>query len=394
MPITSKHEARPCLDLAGPRDPGCRAGRMAHALAVRSEFSMSAAPRVNDLREPAVWFPAVRAGTGTDVFTERLAEGLKKRGVCAEITWLPPRAEYAPWTVPVPAPPAWANVAHVNTWLHPRFLPKRLPVVATIHHSIHDPALRRYKGIVRAAYHRWWVAPNERRVLRRADRAVAVSRFVADMARKTLLDLPIEVIYNGVDTDKFRPGNRRRPPGAPFRLLYVGSWMAHKGVDLLAPIMRELGEGFELCYTGGTAVERDKLGMPANMHDLGRLEQDGVIAAMQESDAFLFPSRSEGFGLVAAEAMACGLPVIATRGSSLTEVVEDGLSGVLGDQDDVRAFATAARVLACEQAMRDTMSRQAVARASHQFSIERMLEGYCRAYESLVSGIQSLPLDT
>ena len=46
--------------------------------------------------EPAVWFPAVRAGTGTDVFTERLVEGLNKRGIRAEITWLPLRAEYAP----------------------------------------------------------------------------------------------------------------------------------------------------------------------------------------------------------------------------------------------------------------------------------------------------------
>ena len=81
-----------------------------------------------------------------------------------------------------------------------------------------------------------------------------------------LPDERFEIIYNGIDTDLFRPGNRERQPGEPFRLLYVGSWMSRKGVDLLAPIMRELGDGFELHYTGGSAAEKDKAGMPTNMH--------------------------------------------------------------------------------------------------------------------------------
>ena len=186
---------------------------------------------------PAIWFPAIRTGTGTDVFTQRLVDGLRARGIGAEITWLPLRAEYAPWTVPVPRPPVWATVCHVNSWLHPRFIPE-LPMMATLHHSIHDPALRPYKGWLRAAYHKYWIAPIERRVLRRAERVVAVSHFVADMARQTLCGVPMRVIYNGIDTEQFCPGNRVRQAGEPFRLLYVGSWTARKGVDLLGPIMR------------------------------------------------------------------------------------------------------------------------------------------------------------
>ena len=96
---------------------------------------------MNEQQEPAVWFPTVRTGSGSEVFTVRLVDELKNRGLRAEITWLPLRAEFAPWTVPVPRPPTWANVVHVNTWLHPRFLPKRMPVVATLHHSIHHPDL-------------------------------------------------------------------------------------------------------------------------------------------------------------------------------------------------------------------------------------------------------------
>ena len=341
--------------------------------------------------EPAVWFPALRAGTGVDVFTERLAERLVNRGIRAEITWLPLWAEYAPWTVPAPKPPEWATVAHVNTWLHPRFLPDQLPIVATIHHSAHHPSVESYKGMARTAYHRFWIAPNERRVLRRAGRVTAVSRFAANSAKRMLLDVPMDVVQNGIDTGRYRPGNRRHSADEPFRLLYVGSWKRLKGVDLLAPIMRELGDGYELRYTGGHAAERDKPGMPSNMHDIGRLQDNNaVVASMQDADAFLFPTRSEGFGLVAAEAMSCGLPVITTNASAMPEVVEDGVTGILCRCDDVVAFAMAVRRLSTDRVLLQRMALSARVCALKQYSEQGMIEAYVEVYRKLMAGKERL----
>ncbi|HET6493326.1 MAG TPA: glycosyltransferase family 4 protein, partial [Burkholderiales bacterium] len=320
-----------------------------------------------------MWFPTVRTGTGTDVSTLRLASGLADRGIRTEITWLPLHAEYAPWAVPVPKSPEWATVAHVNTWLHPRFLPEHLPVVVSLRHSVHHPALDPYKGLARRLYHRYWMLPFERRVLRRAKVVAAVSQFAAETTRKFVLDRSMQVIYNGVDTNCFRPP-QQRTPHQPFRLLYAGSWMARKGVDLLTPIMLELGDAFELRYTGGSAAERCKRSMPRNMHDIGRLRgDDAVIGAMQQADALLFPSRSEGFGLVAAEAMACGLPVIATRGSSLVEVVEDSETGFLCACDDLGSFVAAARTLAEHPDLWDRRSKSARKRAMNIFGMNRMI---------------------
>lgn len=330
---------------------------------------------------PAIWFPAVRCGTGTDVFTETLVRGLRQQGLQADITWLPLRAEYAPWTVPLPEPPAWANVVHVNTWLHPRFIPRGLPVLATLHHSIHDPALLPYKGWARAAYHRHWIRRIERATMRRADAVVAVSQFAADMARQQVLDRPIQVIYNGVDTQRFRPPSRRLLHH-PFRLLYVGSWMARKGVDLLAPIMRALGDGFMLHYTGGPAAQKDRAQMPSNMHDIGRLDPDGVIRAMQEADALLFPSRSEGMPLSVLEALACGLPAICTNGSSMVEAVQDGQTGILCSPGAIGEFAAAARKLASAA---DDYVRYSVAardRVTRFLTGEVMYQAYAEAYQS------------
>lgn len=339
---------------------------------------------------PAVWFPNVRAGTGTDVFTQQLCDGLNARGIRAEITWLPHRAEYLPWTVPVPKPPAWANLVHVNTWLHERFIPGDLPVVATLHHSIHDPALRPYKGFLRAAYHDRWIAPIERRVMQRAQRVIAVSQFAADMGRRTLCDVPIEVIHNGIDTTRFSPPSQERVPGQPFRLLYVGGWMSRKGVDLLAPIMRNLGDEFELFYTGGLAAEREKKNMPQNMRDTGRLDSDGVVRVMQRVDALLFPSRSEGFGLVAAEAMACGLPVVATRGSSLPELVTDGITGFLCERDRILDFSDAVRKLVSDPAMAASMSVAAAAEARLRFGVENMVKAYQDLYHKIIRANEKL----
>lgn len=331
-------------------------------------------------KELAIWFPTVRTGTGADVFTERLVDGLKQRGIKAEITWLPLRAEYLPWTVEIPQPPDWATIVHVNTWLHSRFLPKDLPVIATLHHSIHDPNLRPYKGWLRAAYHQYWIAPNERHVMQKAMQITAVSQFAADMAKRTLCDVPIQVIYNGIDIKLFCPSNRVRREGEPFRLLYAGSWIKRKGVDLLAPIMRELGDGFELYYTGGIAAEKDKTTMPFNMHDLGRLNQQEMIQAMQNSDAFLFPSRSEGFGLVVVEAMACGLPVICTKGTCLDEIIIEDLNSWLCEPNNVGSFAAAINKISFNLKNENNIP-SFEDDIINKFSISIMIDSYIEAYK-------------
>nr|BAL54438.1 glycosyl transferase family 1 [uncultured Gammaproteobacteria bacterium] len=333
--------------------------------------------------QPAVWFPAVRAGSGADVFTERLCAGLNERGLRAEITWLPLRAEYAPWSVPVPKPPKWANIVHVNSWLHPRFVPRHLPVVSTLHSCVHDPALTPYKKPAQRFYHAAWIKRVEAANLRRATRIVAVSRYTARAAEAAFGLRGIEVIHNGVDTARFSP-IERATPHRPFRLLYVGNWNVLKGVDLLAPIMQALGKDFELAYTADRNGAHERYPLPPNCRNLGRLSGSALVAAYQQADALLFPSRLEGLPLTVLEAMACGLPVIAADTASLPEVVEDGRTGLLCPLDDVGSFATAARTLAQDPARWLAMRQAARQRAVGMFSERAQLGQWIEVYRLLV----------
>jgi len=332
---------------------------------------------------PAVWFPNVRCHSGTDTFTERLCHALNAQGIRADITWLPLRAEHAPWSVPIPKPPAWANVVHINSWLSQRFVPAGLPVVATVHSCVHDPALLPYKSLLQALYHQHWIYPIEAANLQMAHCVVAVSHYTAGQVKASFGVNGIQVIHNGIDCHSFTP-IARDEPNRPFRLLYVGNWSARKGVNLLAPIMERLGSNFLLHYTADRNGEHKRFRMPANSVCLGRLSGQALIRAYQEADALLFPSHLEGLPLVPLEAMACGLPVIAAKNSSLPEVVEDSMTGLLIESNDVEHFVGACQRLVSNLVFWRNLCLSAREKALLSFTEDALVIRYLQLYRSLL----------
>jgi len=332
-------------------------------------------------KEFGIWFPTIRCGTGADVFTERLCAGLNAQGIRAEICWLPLRAEYAPWTVALPTPPSWVTLAHVNSWLPTRFVPKKLPYIVTVHHCVHDKKYKTFKSFLQDVYHRCWIYRTEAECLRRARCVVAVSDYTSRITRHAFGISDIRVIYNGVNIHRFYP-QHRLAPHRPFRLLYVGNWTARKGVDVLGPILRRLGSAFELYYTEDRHGKHRQYALPPNCYNIGRPSIQDLISAYQNSDALIFPTRLEGFGLVVVEAMACGLPTIVTRCSALPEIVEHGVSGWLCE-NTVDAFVDACRKMA-EPSVWCRMRREARRRVELVFDECRMIWNYIRLYESVL----------
>lgn len=176
----------------------------------------------------------------------------------------------------------------------------------------------------------------------RADLAIAVSGAVAEAVRRARPGLPVEVVENwgplalGVVRDR-----RAEPP----RVVSYGRLHANKGFDRLieaAALLRGRGRPLRLTI-GGEGPERSTL--EALAARLGEpLECRGWIDPprfLAEADLFVLSSRVEPFGLVVAEAMAAGVPVVATAIDGPRDILADGRFGVLAAPDDAAALADA-----------------------------------------------------
>lgn len=322
-----------------------------------------------------VWLPAILAGSGTDVFTRRLAAALERNDITAQISWFPLSHELLPLLLRRARPPDGTDIIIANSWNAFAFRHLGLPLVVVVHHCVFDPELQPYKSISQSVYHRFFAEPREARSLRSADSVIAVSQYVANhLLQKTGMN-NVKVIYNWVDTELFKPKQQEISGDRPFRLLFVGKPTRLKGGDMLAPLMRELGRGVELHFT---AVSHDHLNinLPDNMIPVGKLSERDMIRAYQACDALLLPSRAEGFGYSALEAMACGKPVIASKNSALLEIVDDGVTGILCDMGDVGHFANACRLLADDPELCSAMGNAGRQRAVKSFSEVTSIECY------------------
>lgn len=330
-----------------------------------------------------VWLPVVRAGSGSDVFAERLADGLRAAGVDVVLDWFSLRYEFLPELLHLRRPPPGTDVIHANSWNAYVFLGHRLPVVATVLHLVHDPLFEPFRSRTEAAYHRANIRWREKLALTRCDRVTAISHYVAGTVEAFAGRRPVAAIPNWVDIVRYAPDpSWRRPADQPFRLLLVGNQSRRKGADLLPRLLDALGDGFEVRCTGGLR-DATRTGH-RGLHWLGRLDEDALIREYQACDAVITLSRYEGFGYTALEGMACGKPVVAFRTSALSEVVEDGRTGLLVDLEDVAGMAAACRRLRDHEQIRSDMGNRALARARSEFRQEGAIEAYCHIYRQLI----------
>ena len=331
----------------------------------------------------AIWFPTVKTNTGTDHFTKQLVDALNQQGIRAEITWLPHHAEYLPWLIPAPQKPDWANIVHINSWLAPKFIPKEIPIVTTVHLCVQDPVIRPYKSLAQHLYHKLWVTSIERHALERANVVTCVSLYTKNKVQDIFEIKNIELIYNGIDIDKFEYKPKMKASD-PFKLIFVGTNSIRKGFDLLPLLMNKLGSEYELIFTSVNPEAHKNL--PQNMKAISyRKTQKELMDLYHDADALIFPSRLEGFGLVVAEAMACGLPVIAANSSTSPELIEHQVTGLLYPQDDVYAFVEAVRQLASDEMLRKKIANAARQYVKHHFNLETMVDNYIKYYNMMLT---------
>lgn len=133
-------------------------------------------------------------------------------------------------------------------------------------------------------------------------------------------------------------------PDCKRRFLFAGRFDRQKGVDLFVDAMRIIGsDGFAFAIGDASVGDESLSSPPDNVKVTGWLPRSLVQSYLESSDVFVMPSRWEGFGLSALEAMRAGRPVIASRVGGLPELVLDGLNGVLVEPNSAIELAHAMR---------------------------------------------------
>jgi glycosyltransferase involved in cell wall biosynthesis len=229
--------------------------------------------------------------------------------------------------------------------------------------------------------------PVMRRRIERADAVVCISRAVADQFRDGT------VIYDGLPRvpEPVERATARTVLGVPedaFAVALIGrlsDWKGQRelvdaisGSDMVALIA---GDPFP----GNEEVEQELRGTDGKRVKLLGFRED-IETVLGAADAVAVPStRPEPLGLVALEAAAAGLPVVASAHGGLTEVVRDGETGLLVPPGDRAALAAELGRLADDPALRERLGEAAARDVRRRFSVERMLDELQELYERLLS---------
>jgi glycosyltransferase involved in cell wall biosynthesis len=196
------------------------------------------------------------------------------------------------------------------------------------------------------------------------------------------------VVPLGVDTDRFKVLADRRSD-TPFRVGYVGRLEHHKGVDVLLEALEHLGDDEVVLDVVGAGSERESLERRAErsrsrVRFLDFVAHDAMPELLHTFAAVVLPSIStpsvrEQFGRVAVEAMAAGVPVVASDAGALPEVVGD--AGLIVPEGDAVALAHAIRTLAQDATLRDRLSAAGKERAS-AFAWDVVARTHAKLYEA------------
>jgi glycosyltransferase involved in cell wall biosynthesis len=185
-------------------------------------------------------------------------------------------------------------------------------------------------------------------------------------------------IPHSVDTAEFIPLSRRRSPAAQVRILFVGRLVEQKGIELLIEVARHWeANSVEWVFAGKGALQSELSaaqaeGLPIKL--LSFVAGQELISAYQQADVFVLPSQAKGrweelFGISLIEAMASGLPVVATDSVGPREIIDDGVDGFIVSQGDAKQLSAALQTLCTDKLCRQSMGKKARLKAIRRYDV-------------------------
>lgn len=244
---------------------------------------------------------------------------------------------------------------------------------------------------------RWYVRPALRWTLRHASALTAITEDCRQHAlRAGAPPASVHIVFNGTDLRRFSPADGGAAPAddrfGPHMIFACRQLFPRKGIRFLIEAAAQLvprfpdlqlvlaGDGFERPELMQLA---ERLGIASRVTFLGWVPNAALPPYYRAAAVSVIPSLEEGFGIPAAEAMGCGVPVVATDAGGLPEVVEHGVTGLVVPRGDAQALATAIGGLLDDPERRRRMGLAGRERALRHFDWDRTAEQLEELYRSI-----------
>lgn len=260
---------------------------------------------------------------------------------------------------------------------------QRCPYVISLRGSDvpgYDPSLK---------WHHRLMLPVTRRIWRGAHRVVANSDYLRRLALASAPDIAIEVVSNGAAAPDSSPVDQEMR--SDVRVLAVSRLIARKGLDtLIRALGRSRSEDLSLDIAGdgpyGAALRQlaTACGVADRVRFHGFVGRTGLAALHARADIFVLTSNAESCSVALLEAMAAGLPIVATKAGGNAELVQHGSNGLLIEPGNVDELGGALRTLARDRAQRQRFAAANCRLAQERFSWRRVAQRYEAIFQEAV----------
>jgi glycosyltransferase involved in cell wall biosynthesis len=233
------------------------------------------------------------------------------------------------------------------------------------------------------------LAPAFRAIWKKASTLVACSEGLKERALLFMPSVPIDVIPNGVELDRFFPAETAEKPKV-LRLLTVGRLSVTKRIEMLidaVEILHRTACKLHLTIVGGGQIERQLRKIVAErelsgvIEIAGRIDSKKMPELYRRNDIFISASMQEGMSNAMLEAMASGLPIVTTRCEGLAELIDD--NGLIIEQDNIEEIAKAVKRLADNPELYKQMSISARKQAE-KFDWVNVASSYIEQYRKII----------
>lgn len=265
--------------------------------------------------------------------------------------------------------------------------------------NVHDATISPFNTVYAHAYMALYRRTLGRLLLYLANKVIVPTPTIVGSLNGLVYPGKVEVIPNGIDLDMFNGGDpnsfkEKFFPSADFMVLYVGRLAKEKGIQYLiqaAPFILRRFPNTSFVVAGtddGYMSTLRKLAFELHVaHSFvftGPLSQEDLVSAYKAADVFALPSELEAFGIVLVEAMACGIPIVASNYGGIRHVARNGVTGLLFRLGDAKQLAEKIILLLSDKNIRLKLGERGRMVARQLYSIKRVTDQYELLFQNVV----------